>query len=94
MPPVFGYRPYVNRNVLQSGYPICTAVTFNPVGDIKPVAFGVVMDGMRYRYKITAVKDVKDNHGAYIFDCEYIDLGRIKAVRLVFDVANCRWMVG
>jgi hypothetical protein len=94
MPTAFGFRPhYTNRNTLKSGCLVCVAVTFTPSGDFKPVAFGVEINGMRYRYKIDA-KTFKDNHGVFSFDCEYVDLGITKTVRLVFDVKGCRWSVG
>ncbi len=94
MSPVFGYHPTTNRNTLQYGLPTCTSVTFNPAGDFKPVAFGVEIDGMRYRYKLKSANINKDKNGVYAFDCEYVDLGRIKTVRLIFDVIRCRWTVG
>lgn len=94
MPTAFGFRPYTNRNVLRSGFPVCVVATYNPAGDFKPVAFGAEIDGMRYRYKIKSATIVKDSHGEVSFDCEYVDMGRIKAVRLVFDVNECRWVIG
>lgn len=94
MPTAFGYRPRINRNTIQSGLSVCTAVVHNPSGELKPVAFGVEFDGLRYRYKIKSSSVVKESHGIIVFDCEYVDLGRIKTVRLVFDVTRCQWTVG
>jgi hypothetical protein len=96
MPTAFGFHPhnYTNRNTLKSGYPVCVSATCNTVGDFKPVAFGVEIEGMRYRYTIKEVKAIKDNHGVFSFDCEYVDFGIIKYIRLMFVVSDCRWMVG
>lgn len=94
MPPVFGYRPSTNRNVIRSGYPVCVIATFNPAGDFKPVSFGVEFDGFRYRYKIKSAFVVKDDEGEITFECVYVDLGRVKVMRLVFNVIECRWVVG
>lgn len=94
MPPVFGYRPTKSRHILRSGYPVCTVIAFNPAGNLRPVAFGVEMEGMRYRYKINDAKIVKDKNGIFAFDCDYVELGRLKTVRLVFDINNHLWSVG
>jgi hypothetical protein len=53
-----------------------------------------VMEGMRYRFKIKTVTLVRDSHGEIVFDCEYVELGLVKAVRLVYLVNECRWLVG
>jgi hypothetical protein len=92
--PVFGYRFSPSRHVLKPGQPVCITAVYNPAGEFKPVAFGVEMEGFRYRHKIKSVKAVKDRHGVFTFECEYIDLGTVKTVLLVFDVMHCRWMVG
>jgi hypothetical protein len=95
MPTAFGFHPHTcNRNVPRSGLSVCVTAVYNPTGDIRPVAFGLEIDGMRYRYTIKEIKVTKETPGQFIFDCDYVDLGRIKAVRLIFDVVNCRWMVG
>ena len=96
MPTAFGFHPhnFTNRNVPKSGLSVCVTAVYNPAGEFRPVAFGAEMDGMRYRYTIKEIKVVKDSHGQFIFDCEYVDLGRIKAVRLTFDVVNCLWTIG
>jgi hypothetical protein len=93
MPTAFGFHPYKSNNVLRSGFPVCTVVTFTRAGDFKPVSFGVEIDGMRYRYNVT-VKAFKEIHGQFTFDCEYVDLGRLKAVRLEFDTLTMLWTVG
>lgn len=96
MPTAFGFRPhnYTNRNTFKSGYHICAAVTFNPTGDFKPVAFGAEFNGMRYRYVIKSARLVKEHNVDRVFDCEYVDLGLLKTVRLVFNVRDCQWTVG
>lgn len=96
MPTAFGFRPhnYTNRNIPRSGLSVCVTAVYNPAGDFLPVAFGAEMDGMRYRYTIKEIKVTKEAPGQFMFDCEYVDLGRIKAVRLIFDVTRCQWVVG
>lgn len=94
MPTAFGFRPYTNRNVMRSGFPVCVVVTYNPAGDFRPVYFGAEFDGLRYRYRIKSATVIKDSHGEVSFDCEYVDMGRIKAVRLVFDVIGMCWVIG
>lgn len=94
MPTAFGFRPYTNRNVPRSGLSVCATVVFNTVGEFRPVAFGAEMDGMRYRFKIKDIKVFKENKGEFIFDCEYVDMGRIRAVRLICDVDKRLWKVG
>ncbi len=92
--PVFGYYPTTNRNTPKSGQPVCVSVVFNPAGAFKPIAFGLEIDGMRYRYIIKSITSTKDNRGIFSFNCTYIDFGLIKAVLLVFDAARCTWTVG
>lgn len=94
MPTAFGYRPSISRHTLKTGYPICTSITFNRSGAIRPEAFGVEIEGMRYRYKIKSITAFKENHGSFSFDCEYVELGRIKSVRLIFDINLCLWSIG
>ena len=93
MPTAFGFRPYTNRNIIRSGLSVCTSVVYNTIGEFKPIAFGMEMNGMRYRYRIKSVKVVKESPSEYIFDCEYVDLGRIKVVRLILDINRCLWYV-
>lgn len=91
---VFGHRPHTTVLRIPRGQRLCVAVVFNPTGDFKPVSFGVLINSMRFRYTIKSVLSRKEDHGNIIFDCEYIDLGRIKTIRLVCDVALCIWTVG
>lgn len=92
--PAFGYRPTRNPNIIRSGLPACVVVVFNPTGKLKPVSFGIELDGLRYRYNIKRIVVFKESHGSFIFDCEYVDLGRIMQVRLLFNVSQCQWTVG
>ena len=92
--PAFGYRTTRKPNIVCSGVPACVVAVFNPVGDFKPVSFGVELDGLRYRYNINRIVVFKESHGNFTFDCEYVDLGRIIPVRLVFNVSQCRWVIG
>jgi hypothetical protein len=94
MPTAFGFRPYTNRNTMRSGLFVSVTAVYNPIGEFRPVAFGVEIDGMRYRFNIKEIKVFKENHGEFIFDCDYVDLGMIKAVRLIFDVNRCQWKIG
>jgi hypothetical protein len=79
---------------MRSGLSVSVTAVYNPAGEFRPVAFGAEIDGMRYRFKIKEIKVFKENKGEFIFDCEYVDLGIIKAVRLVFDVVRCQWKIG
>ncbi|CRZ34608.1 hypothetical protein DFR55_101374 [Herbinix hemicellulosilytica] len=92
--PVFGYRPSRKSNILRPGQPVCVAVVYNVLAEFRPVAFGVELNGMRYRYKISRVNAYKDNYGAIIFDCEYNAFGCIIPVRLVFNVFQGLWLIG
>jgi hypothetical protein len=92
--PVFGYHPLMPAKIFKSGQPICAAVVFNPVSDFKPIAFGVELNGLRYRYKVKTIRHDKDKFGFYTFDCEYIDFGRVIPIRLIYDVTRCQWTVG
>jgi hypothetical protein len=79
---------------MSSGFPVCVVVTYNPTGDFKPICFGAEIDGMRYRYNIKSASIVKNSSGEIVFNCEYVDMGRLKTVRLGFDVIGCRWTIG
>lgn len=94
MPTAFGFRPYTFRHILRPGLPVCVIAVYNRAGMFRPVAFGTEIDNLRYRYKIREIIVFKEKHGEYVFDCEYVDFGRVKAVRLVFDVKQCRWVIG
>jgi hypothetical protein len=91
---IFGH--YIPREQIHipSGYPVCVSAVFNPIGDFKPVSFGVDYNGIRHRHVIKSVMASKESYGIFTFDCEYVDLGLIKAVRLLFDVTQCLWTVG
>lgn len=94
MPTAFGFRPHISRHTMRSGLPVCIIATYNSAGNFMPIYFGIELDGMRYRYKIKSATVIKDSHGEITFDCDYADMGRIKTVRLVFDVIGCQWVVG
>lgn len=94
MPTAFGFRPYTFHNVVRPGLQVCAAAVYNPAGDFRPIAFGLEAGGMRYRYRIKEIVVCKEHHGECIFDCLYVDFGRVKAVRLIFDVRQCRWVIG
>ena len=91
---VFGHRPHTSELRIPRGQRLCVAVVFNPAGEFKPVSFGVEINSMRFRYNIKSVLSIKEIHGNIIFDCEYTELGMIKTIRLVCDVALCIWTVG
>lgn len=92
--PVFGYHPMMPAKTFRTGQPVCVAVVYNPVSDFKPIAFGIELNGLRYRYRVKLIRHDKDNFGSYIFDCEYIDFGRIQSIRLIHDTRTCMWTVG
>jgi hypothetical protein len=94
MPTAFGYRPTSRYNLIPSGQPVCVAVTFNTIGQMRIDSFGVEFGGLRYRYKIKSYLLLKEDKGICTFDCTYVDFGLVKTIRLMFYVATCQWMVG
>lgn len=89
----FGHRPSIPYKPIPSGHPICVVATYNTVGQIRVDSFGVEVDGMRYRYKITSCFLFKELKGILVYQCTYEDVGTEKHIRFNFYTADCRWTV-
>lgn len=77
------------------GYPLEVIATFKPDGDFIPLYFRLEDDMQeRFTYKIGAIQSIKDKHDIKVFHCIYITHGFRNLVTLVFDIAQCRWVIG
>lgn len=89
----FEYHQSTNKNSLPSGHPVCMAVTFNAAGEMRPDAFGVEINSLRYRYRIESYQLVGEIYGYAEYLCNYTDLGLAKTVTLVYRIRDHRWTV-
>jgi hypothetical protein len=91
MSPVFGHYIPKNNNFVPSGHPVCVAATFNAEAKVRPDAFGVEVNGMRFRYIIKSATLTKELIGTRVYRCEYVDLGLIKTINLIYYIHEHRW---
>ncbi|MDF2609068.1 MAG: hypothetical protein K0R92_542 [Lachnospiraceae bacterium] len=77
------------------GHPVSVIVAFNTVGDLIPRYFCVEDDNCElFKYKIDAIKAIKDKPGVKIFECVYIAYGFKNTITLCFDIINTIWVIG
>lgn len=77
------------------GHPVEVIATFNPEGEFIPLYFRLEDDMQeRFTYKIDAIQSIKDKHGIKVFNCIYITHSFRNFVILVFDITQCRWVIG
>jgi hypothetical protein len=94
MPPVFGYHSSSHLQSIPTGYPVCTSITYNTTARMCINAFGVEIDGMRFRYIVTSSFLTKECSDTMQYRCEYEELGRIKTINLIYCIKEHRWMAG
>jgi hypothetical protein len=77
------------------GHPVAVIAAFNVIGDLIPRYFMVEDDTNElFKYKLSAVKSIKDNFMVKIFYCSYISHEFNNDIVLNFDVVNCLWVIG
>jgi hypothetical protein len=77
------------------GHPVAVIVAFNTIGDLIPRYFCVEDDTSElFKYKINAIKAIKDKPMIKIYECAYVVNGYCNSVTLCFDIAKCLWVIG
>jgi hypothetical protein len=94
MPPVFGYHSSFHLHSIPTGYPVCTSVTYNTIASMYINAFGVEINGMRFRYIVTSSILTKECYDTMQYRCEYEELGRSKTINLIYYIKEHRWTAG
>jgi hypothetical protein len=78
-----------------SGHPVDVIAVFNTIGDLVPRYFCVEDDNSEiFKYKISAVKAIKDQHMVKKFYCSFDSNGYRNDIVLCFDVIKHLWVIG
>jgi hypothetical protein len=92
--------PFLNHDRRPSirhpqGHPVAVRATFNVLGDLRPRSFYFEDDNQEaFRYKVAAIKNIKDGYMTKEFICCYDAYGLRNDIVLCFDIVNCRWVIG
>lgn len=77
------------------GHPIAVIAVFNTIGDLVPRYFCIEDDNEElFKYRIHAVKTIKEKYMVKIFYCSYVAYGLCNDIVINFDVAKHTWVVG
>lgn len=77
------------------GHPVSVIASFNTIGDFIPRYFSVEDDNCEiFKFQISAIKSIKDQHMVKIFYCSYEAHGCLNYVSLCFDIMEHRWSIG
>lgn len=77
------------------GHPVAVIAAFNTIGDLIPRYFCVEDDNCElFKYKIDAIKAIKDKYMVKTFYCCYVAYGYRNDIVLCFDITGCRWVIG
>lgn len=78
-----------------SGHPVAVRAAFNTLGDLIPRSFCIEDDNLEiFKFKVSAVKAIKDKYMVKIFYCAFDEYGLRNDITLCFDVVNCKWVIG
>jgi hypothetical protein len=73
------------------GHPVAVRVASNTLGDLRPRSFCIEDDNSEnFRFKVSAVKAIKDQRMVKIFYCSYEAYGRYNDIILCFDIMEHR----
>ncbi len=76
------------------GLPIAVIAAFNVLGEVIPRYFCIEDDNQElFKYKVSAVKSIKDRFMIKEYYCTYDAYGFQYEIILSFDVSRCRWLV-
>lgn len=74
---------------------VSVMAVFNPMGDFKPVSFGVVDPyGDTCKVQITGIKHSKDVRGGKSFCCTYLSGSQQRECILTYYGTDHRWVLG
>lgn len=77
------------------GHPVAVITAFNTIGDFIPRFFCIEDDNCElFKYKVSAVKSIKDKYMVKTFHCNYDAYGFRNDIMLSFDVKNHLWVIG
>ncbi|WMJ88503.1 hypothetical protein [Anaerocolumna sp. MB42-C2] len=75
--------------------PVSVIAAFNPMGDFKPVNFGIMdLYGNICKVKIEGIKYAKEVRGGKSFCCVYRSSDQQKECILTYYVSDHRWVLG
>ncbi len=77
-----------------SRQPISVIAAFNPIGDFKPVNFGIMdLYGNTCKIKIDGIKYTKEVRGGKSFYCVYQSADQQRECMLTYYVSDHRWVL-
>lgn len=77
------------------GHPVTVIAAFNTIGDLIPRFFCIEDDYSElFKYKVSAVKSIKDRYMIREFVCCYDAYGIRYCIVLSFDILNRQWAIG
>lgn len=75
--------------------PVSVIAAFNPMGEIKPVHFGIIdLYGNTCKVQIQGIKYSKDVRGGKSFCCTYLSTNQLRECILTYYGTDHRWVLG
>lgn len=92
---MFSIYPGVKQfDNIPSGHHVAVIASFKPNGEFIPLRFCIEVNDELFKYEITAIKSIKDNHNVKVFECVYEAHGQRYVVSLRYDITGCQWVIG